>query len=192
MVNSGRSDSGRRGSRWRIAGWSGAAGLLLLPLVAMQFTDEVVWDGTDFIFAGVLIGGVGVAFELTVRITRNNVYRAGIAAALAATFLLIWINAAVGMIGSANNPLNLMFAGLLAIAVLGAILARFRPDGMACAMTVAAIAQVLAGAIGMFTDLRGGILSAVFAAPWLLSAGLFWKAAREQTLAGAASADRPA
>lgn len=39
---------------------SRAAGLLLLPLVAMQFTDDVVWDAFDFVFMGTLPGGVGL------------------------------------------------------------------------------------------------------------------------------------
>lgn len=42
-VNAGR-DIGRRARRWRIAAWGTAALLLVLPLVAMQFTDEVDWD----------------------------------------------------------------------------------------------------------------------------------------------------
>jgi hypothetical protein len=191
MTISPEKDETRRRRRWRIAAWTAAAGLLLLPWVAMQFTKEIVWDEADFIFAGALIGGIGITFELTVRTARNNAYRAGVAAALAAAFLLIWINAAVGMIGSEDNPLNLIFAGVLAIALLGVIVARFRAEGMARAMMAAAIAQVLAGAVGTFSDVRGGILSAIFAAPWLLSAALFGKAARADS-GGADSPHRPA
>ena len=39
---------------WRIIGWSIPATLLLLPLVAMRFTDEVNWTFSDFVFAAVL------------------------------------------------------------------------------------------------------------------------------------------
>jgi len=163
----------------RLAGWGLAALILLLPLAAMQFTDEVNWDETDFIFAGLLIGGVGAMFELVVRKTRNKAYRGAVALALAVTFLTIWSNAAVGMIGDDDNPLNLMFAGVLAIALIGALLARFKAKGTALAMTAAASAQVSAGAIGAFTDLRGGIYSALFAGFWILSAMLFAKAARQ-------------
>ena len=54
-------ESGRRANRWRIAGWAAAALiLLLLPLVAMQFTDEVNWDVADVAVAGALLVGVGI------------------------------------------------------------------------------------------------------------------------------------
>jgi len=55
MAGNTENGGGRRGSRWRIAAWAAAALLLLLPLVAMQFTDEVVWDVADFAFAGALL-----------------------------------------------------------------------------------------------------------------------------------------
>jgi hypothetical protein len=164
---------------WRVAGWSIAALLLLTPLVAMQFTDEVNWTGFDFIFAAVLIGGVGLVFELAVRSTRNIAYRAGVGVALAAAFLTVWVNAAVGMIGSEDNPYNLLFLGVVAVALVGAIAARFRAAGTAAAMAVAAIAQACLGIIGLSADLRGGILSTALASLWLLSAALF-RAARDR------------
>ena len=43
----------------RIAGWSLAAGLLALPAVAMQFTDEVVWTGSAFLFAAIMFTTIG-------------------------------------------------------------------------------------------------------------------------------------
>lgn len=167
------------GNRWRIAGWTAAVCVLLLPFVAMRFTAEVNWTGLDFVFAAVLIGAVGLLFELAVRMSPNQYCRAGVALALAAGFLTIWATGAVGMIGDEGDPLNLMFAGVLLIALLGALLAGFRARGTALAMTAAAAAQLLAATIGMFTDLRGGIFSAMFAGLWLLSALLFRRAGEE-------------
>jgi hypothetical protein len=167
-----------KGNRWRIAGWAIAAGILLLPFIAMQFTREVNWTGSDFIFAAVLIGGVGLLFELTLRMSDNKPYRAGVALALAASFLTIWATGAVGMIGDEGDPLNLMFGGVLALALLGSAIGGFRASGMAKAMAVAAIAQFLAGTIGMFTDLLGGVFSAMFAGLWLSSAAMFRKAGK--------------
>ena len=180
MANDTGIGGARRPSPWRLFGWGAAAALLLLPLVAMQFTPEVDWTPFDFAFAGAMIGGVGIVYELTVRRTGNPYYRGGAAMALAATFLTIWANGAVGMIGDEGDPANLMFAGVLAIALLGAVLARFRAGGMALAMFAAAIAQAVAGGIGILLDPLGGLLSTAFAGLWLLSAVLFRKAAGER------------
>ena len=124
--------------RW--LGWGSAAALLLTPLVAMQFTSEVDWTIGDFVFAGIMFGTVGVLMELTVRASQSLAYRAGVAFALASAFFLIWVNLAVGIIGDEDNPANLMFFGVVLVGILGAIAARFRPRGMAIAMSVAAAA----------------------------------------------------
>jgi hypothetical protein len=167
------------GNRWRIAGWGLAVSLLLLPFIAMQLTREVNWTGSDFLFATILIGGVGLLLELTVRRSDSPAYRAGVGLALAASFLTIWATGAVGMIGDEGDPLNLMFAGVLLVALLGATLARFRATGMARAMLAASIAQLAASGIGMVSDPRGGIFSATFALLWLASAAMFRTASRQ-------------
>lgn len=184
MTSSVRRGDGWRGSPWRLAAWSIAALILLLPLVAMRFTTEVNWSVGDFVFAALLIGTVGLAFELTVRVTRGWARRGAVAFALAAFFLTIWANGAVGMIGSEDNPYNLLFFGVIAVALLGAIAARFRAAGMAVAMAAAAFAQVAIAVFGMSADLRGGIISAGFGGLWLLSAALFRKAAADEAKNG--------
>jgi len=84
----------------RSAPWVAAALLLLLPLIAMQFTDEVNWDGTDFIVAGALLFGACGAYELAAKTTGSTAYRAGAGLAILAALLLVWINLAVGISGS--------------------------------------------------------------------------------------------
>jgi hypothetical protein len=181
MANAVENGAGRMASPWRIAGWGTAALILLLPLVAMRFTDEVNWTGSDFIFAAVLMGGVGGLFELTVRMSRNHAYRAGAGLALAAAFLIVWVNGAVGMIGSEDNSYNLLFGGVILLALAGALAARFRAPGMALAMLAAGIAHGGIALFGMAADPRGGVFSMAFAGLWLLSAALFRKAARERS-----------
>jgi len=161
------------GNRLRIAAWSAAAGLLMLPAVAMQFTREVVWGPFDFLVAGALIGGVGLAFELAVRTHQSTAYRAGAAVALLTAFLTVWVNLAVGMIGDEGNPINLVFAGVLAVAVLGSLLARFRPAGMAWAMLATAAAQAATILPALAQEPRTAPLIGAFALPWLLAAALF-------------------
>jgi hypothetical protein len=168
----------RSGNRWRVLGWGMAVGAILLPLIAMQFTSEVNWTVGDFLFASLMIGSVGLAFELVVRASTSIAYRAGAAAALAAAFLTVWVNGAVGMIGSEENVYNLLFLGVIALALAGSVIARFRASGMALAIAVAAAAQAALGLWGMAADLRGGIFATGFAAMWLLSAALFRAAAR--------------
>jgi hypothetical protein len=168
-------DSGRGWSGWRIAGWGTAALLLLLPWVA-----NAPWALSDFIFMAVLLGSVGLGFELIVRKSDSLAYRLGAALAVITAFLTICVNAVVGMIGSEANPYNLVFGGVLFIALLGAVVARFEPAGMARAMAVAAIAQGVAGVAGLPTDTLGAVFSTGFAAPWLLAAALFWNASQDK------------
>jgi hypothetical protein len=105
------------------------------------------------------------------------------------------MNLAVGIIGSEDNPANLMYGGVLAVAIVGAVVARFQPHGMARALVATALAQALAGAIALMAGWGSTganwpqvivILTLFFAALWLGSAWLFRKAAGEQTSAGAA------
>jgi hypothetical protein len=173
-----------RGSRWRIVAWSLAALGLLLPLAAMQVTDEVNWGAGDFAIAGALMLGVGVTYELAAKATGNGAYRAAVAVALAAAFILVWISLAVGVIGSEGDPANLMYGGVLAVGIVGAVLARARPRGLARALLATASAQVGVAVIALAAGLDATLpLDAGFAALWLASAWLFRRAARE----GAAS-----
>jgi len=168
---------GNRANPWRIAAWSLAGLLLLLPAAAMQFTSEVSWTAFDFLFAAGMIGLVGGAFELAVRMTRSGFYRGGAGAALAAAFLIVWATGAVGMIGDEGDAYNLLFFGVILVALAGAVIARFQAEGMAWAMAVAAAAHLAVSLAGMPIDPRGALVSAAFAGLWLLSAALFRKAA---------------
>jgi len=181
--------SGRHGFRWRMVGWGAAAFPLLLPWVAMQFTDEVAWTVGDFAVMGALLGGIGLGLELAVRKTGNTAYRTATGAALAAALLLLWINGAVGIIGSEQEDANLLYGGVLAVALMGTIAARFRPAGMALAMCATALAQALVPAIALTFALSATALvwspevpalTGFFVALWLISAWLFGKATREQ------------
>jgi hypothetical protein len=191
----GNAGGGRRGRFWRIAPWVIAALILLLPLVAMQFTDEVVWDETDFAVMGAMLFGACSAYELAARRTGNTAYRAAVGVAVVAAFILVWINLAVGIIGSEDNPANLMYGGVLAVGILGALIVRFQPNGMARALGATALAQALVGMIALIAGLGSTganwpapivFLTGFFAALWLVSAWLFRQAAREQTSVGAA------
>ena len=82
---------------WRVPVWIGAAGLLLLPLVAMQFTDVVNWTSFDFaVFGGLLLAAL-TAFEIVLACLRRPAWRiAGILAVMVG-FLVAWVELAVGV-----------------------------------------------------------------------------------------------
>ena len=112
---------------WRIAGWGSLLALLLLPAIAMQFTGEVDWTASDFVFAALLLGFLGGCVELGVRFGKGRLGTWGYIIAGLAAFLTMWANAAVGIIGDENSPVNpgffLMVTGGFALAAI----ARFRP-----------------------------------------------------------------
>ena len=83
----------------RIFAWIAlAVGLILLaPLAAMQFTDEVVWTLLDFMSAGALLFGTGSLFVLAARKTRSRRARLAIGFVLAAGLLYLWAELAVGI-----------------------------------------------------------------------------------------------
>lgn len=158
--------------------WGLAGGLLLLPWVAMRFDAGVHWTALDFAVFGALLALACGAYELGARVTGDFSYRAATAIAVVAGFLLVWVNLAVGVIGDERDPANLMFAGVLAIGVVGALAARLRPRGMSRALAAMAVAQALIGAISWVEGWRESvILCVVFTAIWLASAWLFRTAA---------------
>jgi hypothetical protein len=188
MAGNTENGGGRRGRLWRIAPWVIAAFIWLLPLAALQFTAEVAWDETDFAVFGAMLFGACGTYELAARMTGNIAYRAAVGVAVVAAFILIWLNLAVGIIGSEANPANLMYGGVLAVGVLGALMVRFQPHGMARALAATALAQALVGVIALVAGLGSGeaswpgaivFLTGFFAALWLISAWLFRKAARD-------------
>lgn len=78
----------------------GAALLLMIPLLAMQLTDEVAWNLFDFAVAGVLLVGTGVAYVLAARVVNNARYRVVLGAVLVVALAVVWAELAVGVFGT--------------------------------------------------------------------------------------------
>ncbi len=74
--------------------------ILLMPLIAMQFTDEVDWKLFDFVIMGVLLLGTGLLGEFVLRAVKNKDYQIGLIALVLVALLLIWAELAVGIFGS--------------------------------------------------------------------------------------------
>ena len=172
----------RRGQRLRVAAWTGAAIFLLVPLIAMRFTDEVAWSAADFALAAILLFGSLGAFEWVVRSTGNPACRAGVALTLAGVLLLVWSNAAVGIVGSEDNPVNAWFFAVPAVGALVATAGRLRPAAMPRTLFAMIVAQwlvafpALADPSGIAREIVG--FTVAFSMIWLAAAVLFVTAAR--------------
>jgi len=163
--------------------------LLLIPLTAKLFLAEMAWDVFDFVAAGILLFGAGLMFVLIARMSNNTTYRVAAGVAVAAGLLLVWANLAVGLVGSEDNPANLLYGGVLIVALLGAFIARFRPLGMSNAMFAAALTYVVVTAVALFIWKPSAataepfvglvnvlVANGTFAAIWAVSGWLFRRA----------------
>lgn len=161
--------------------------LLLIPYTAQLLTDEVAWMVSDFVIAGTLIFGTGTAYILISRQSDSLMYRAALGLMLFTALFMIWVNLAVGIIGSEDNPGNLMYAGVLAILLIGLIAARFRPRGTAFALFTTAIAQSFTIFIALSRDMQNLpgssvteiiLVNGLFIALFSISGGLFWQVSK--------------
>jgi hypothetical protein len=183
-----RNPEAKRGSPLRIIGWGTAVVLLAAPFVAMQLhADGVNWSAGDFIVAGTIFAITGGLLELAVWKIRSSWYRAAVAVALLANLLVVWVNLAVGIVGSEHNPANPLFFVALLIGILSACIVRFRATGMSFAMLTSAVSLMIAFVIASsrVTDEPYAnhsvefVGTSIFAALFFASAWLFRRAARD-------------
>jgi hypothetical protein len=183
MVGNPKPGSAPRWNRWRIARWSAPALLLLVPLVAMQFSPEWNWTPFDFVALGVILYGAVLTYELVARRAVPTAYRAAVGVAVGTGVLLLWVNGAVGIIG--DGPVNLLYFGVPAIGIIGAFVAGLEPRGMARTLFVMALGQMLVPVLALVIwnppfapgVLPVFVLNGIFAGLWLTSAELFRRAA---------------
>ena len=124
---------------------------------------------------------------------KTDSYRFAIVLALATAFVLVWLIGAVGVIGVEGDPFDLMYFAVLAVGIVGAIITRLQPRGMARALFATALAQALVTVIALIAGKHQSSVSSVpeililngfFIALFLGSAWLFGNAAREETPTG--------
>ena len=130
--------------------------------------------------------------------TGRHARQSAVGLALATAFILVWLIGAVGVIGAEGDLFDLMYFGVLAVGIIGAIIVRFQPHGMARALFATALAQALVAVIALIAGKHQSSVSSVseililngfFVVLFLKSARLFRNAARERTPAGAEPED---
>ena len=167
----------------RLSIWALVVALILLIPVVGQWP----WTLSDYVFAGILLFGVGVAYEFITRRATTTQYRIAVGLGVVTTLLLIWINGAVGIIGNEDNPANLLYGAVLIVGFLGTIISQLRPRGMSYTLFTAASVQLLVPVAAFLIwrpDFGPGVLqvfaiNAVFAVLWLGSGLLFRQAAQQ-------------
>ena len=164
--------------------------LMITLTAAMQFTNEVQWG--EVVAYGVILLIAGGFYELWLWLqTRGSAYRFAFGVGLAWVLLLGWVSGAVGIIGSENQPVNLMYWAVPAVLLIGSLISRFKPRGIAYTLFATALVQVLvpvvaliispevswgnAGVIGVF------VFNSIFAGLFAGSGLLFLREAHKES-----------
>ena len=192
-MNTKMHNGGRRRSLWKGPALTTAV-ILLLPLLGNYFVDGWNWPLRAFVLVGTIVFGLGLTYQLVTRnMDRDTIaYRAAVGIALVTAFVLVWGN----FIQAADdvNPAAMMYLTVPLVGIIGAAVARFRPNGMARASFAVALAQALVLAIVLSRNppvtswsaavWRGFSGNALFLMLFVGSALLFRKAGREESAAG--------
>jgi hypothetical protein len=185
-------DGGRRRSLWKGPALITAV-ILLIPLLRNLFVYGWDWDLRGFLVVGgvgALLFSAGLTVQMITKKLATPAYRAAAGVALGTAFLLVWgnfVQAADGV-----NPDALMYLSVPLVGIICAAMARFRPDGMARALFVTALAQALVLTIALIVRnpqvspwtspvLRGFGSNALCVMLFAGSALLFRKAGRGQS-----------
>lgn len=191
-MNTQTHNGGRRRSLWKSPAIITAI-LLLIPLLGNNFVEGWNWPLRAFVLFGAIIFGIGLVYQLITRNVDTSAYRAAVGIALATGFFLFWGN----FVQAADdiNPSAMMYFLALPVGIIGAVIARFRPEGMVRALFATALAQAFILAIVLMRNppvtawtaavWRGFGGNAFFAMLFVGSALLFRKAALRESAPGA-------
>jgi hypothetical protein len=118
----------------------GALALLMVPLVASQVVEGWNWKPRGFVIVYLLFFAAGMAYAVIARRMGAWSYKAAVGMALVAAFALGWSN--MVQVADSGHPENLVYYGVLAVGMVGALLARLQARGLA--LTLFAMAAALA------------------------------------------------
>jgi len=142
-MNTNMHVGGRRRSIWKGPAFITAL-ILSIPLLRSLFASGWDWDARVFLLVGAvgtLLFSMGLACQMVIRNLGTTVYRGAVGVALVAAFGLVWGN----FVQAADdvNPAAMMYLSVPLAGIIAAAMARFRPNGMARALFVTALAQAL-------------------------------------------------
>lgn len=158
--------------------------LLLIPLAGTLLSGDVTWTFSDFFIAGIMLFGTGSAYVVLRRQSGSSRYKLAAGLMLASALFLTWANMAVGIIGSEDNLINLFYFLVVLLLIIGSIVTRFKPRGMAFTLFTTALAQAALIPAALFTGMQSSpgssvseiiFLNGLFITLFLLSGILFWQ-----------------
>lgn len=120
----------------------GSFALLMVPLVASRVVEGWHWGPGAFVFTYCLFFATGMMYSLIARRMNVRSYRAAVALVLTSGFVMGW--ATMVHLSETENPVLLVYFGVLAIGAVGAALARLQARGLARTAFVMAAAMILA------------------------------------------------
>jgi hypothetical protein len=123
----------------------GSLAVLTVPLVASRLVEGWNWPAGAFVFVYVLFFGTGMAYALIARRMGAWSYKVGVGVALVAGFALGWSN--MVQVADSGHPENLVYYSVLAVGVVGALLARLQARGLALTLFVMAATLALIAVI---------------------------------------------
>jgi hypothetical protein len=74
--------------------------LLLIPLIAMQLTNEVNWSLFDFMIMGAMLTITGLLGGVIFKRVKNSGYRLILTITIVLILFLLWAELAVGLFGT--------------------------------------------------------------------------------------------
>jgi hypothetical protein len=185
LVAGGTGDGGaRRRSLWKTPA-AVTAIFLLAASLGNHFVEGWNWEPLGFVRIGTIIFGFGLAYELVTRKMDTMAYRIAVGVALVTALALLWGN----FVQMADvNPAAMIYFGVPLVGIIGAAIARFKPEGMTRALFATAFAQALVLTIALIRNpqvtswapavTRGFVANALFVLLFVGSALLFRTAAR--------------
>lgn len=105
--------------------------LLLIPAIGNQTIEGWNWSLFDFVWAGAMIAGVQFAYHAFAKKINHHTYKMAAALGLGATFILLWINAAVGIVGDDDGINMIFFLSIVITFIVGSLISKGSPRGMA-------------------------------------------------------------
>lgn len=110
------------------------------------------WDALDFLVAAGLIGATGLALVPLFRNGHAPAYRLAATTAVVGCLALVWVNLAVGLVGSAANDFNVLYAFVPLLGLVGTLISRASARGLGLTAAGMAILMVVLLAASIVTQ----------------------------------------